>query len=182
MNDRSRDYLLIGVIFGAAFLLRIFFIPAPGYERDIYWFGTWMRTAVERGVSRVSLFVWCDYPPGYLYLLKTVGFLWTILTGSPIPADNTFAMRFLVKIIPTLTDIFGAYALYGIAKPRVSRTMSLMVLTTFAFNPALVFNSAVWGQVMSKSTTCRYPFRRICSTCLAAVWVLRPGRNPWLFS
>ena len=149
MNDRTRDYFLIWVILGAAFLLRLFFIPAPGYERDIYWFGTWMRTALEHGVSRVSQFVWCDYPPGYLYLLKIIGFLWKMLTGSPIPADNTFAMRFLVKIIPTLADILGAYALYRIAKPRVSRKMSIMVLIFYAFNPAAVFNSAVWGQVDS---------------------------------
>ena len=52
-------------------------------------FGTWMRTALDYGVSHIYEKVWCDYPPGYLYLLQGVGFLWKTVTNSPIPADNT---------------------------------------------------------------------------------------------
>jgi Gpi18-like mannosyltransferase len=136
--------LLCGALF-----LRLILVPLPGYERDIYWFGTWMRTAVDYGVSHIYQKVWCDYPPGYLYLLKGVGFFWKTVTNSPIPPDNTVAMRFLVKLIPISADIAGAWVLYRIALPRTSRKTALALLISYAFNPAIVFNSAVWGQVDS---------------------------------
>src|SRR5262245_13312680 len=75
-------FILAGALLAHAVLL-----PSAGYERDLYWFDTWMRTALEHGVAQVSAKVWCDYPPGYLYLLEAKGLLWTFLTGGPLPGD-----------------------------------------------------------------------------------------------
>jgi Gpi18-like mannosyltransferase len=149
VKDKYRSLLPVWLILGAAFLLRLFFIPSPGYENDVNSFSSWMRTSLEHGVAHVSEVVLCDYPPGYLYILKAVGLLWQTITNLPIPADGTVAIRFLVKIIPILADLAGAYVLYLIANPRLKRKTAFMVLTAHAFNPAIIFNSAVWGQVDS---------------------------------
>jgi Gpi18-like mannosyltransferase len=163
----DRSGAVVWALLGAALLLRLILVPLPGYERDIYWFGTWMRTAVDYGVSHIYEKVWCDYPPGYLYLLQGVGFFWKTVTNSPIPADNTLAMRFLVKIIPLSADIAGAWVLYRIALTRASRKTALALLIAYAFNPAIVFNSAVWGQVDSLTAL----------LVSLAIWSLISGRS-----
>jgi Gpi18-like mannosyltransferase len=145
-----RSNPLVWAMLGAALLLRLVLAPSAGYEKDIYSFATWMRAAVSSGVSHIYQTVpWCDYPPGYLYLLKSVGFLWQTVTTLPIPADNTVAIRFLVKTVPILADLAGAWVLYLIAMPRSGRKVATAALAFYAFNPAAVFNGAVWGQVDS---------------------------------
>lgn len=152
MTDEKtrRSDLLMWAILAAALLLRLILAPSSGYEKDIYSFATWMRAAVNFGVSHIYQTVpWCDYPPGYLYLLKAVGLLWQTVTTLPIPADNTVAIRFLVKTVPILADLAGAWVLYRIAIPWSGRKVALAALGFYAFNPAIFFNSAVWGQVDS---------------------------------
>ncbi len=147
--DLRSERLLPAALLGGALLVHLVLMPASGWERDGYWFVTWMRTAVEHGVSRISEIVWCDYPPGYLYVLKGTGLLWMALTGQPIPADGTLAARFLIKLVPALADLVTAWVLYRLAAPRLSRLAALVVLAAYAYNPALLFNSVVWGQVDS---------------------------------
>src|SRR5262245_1366928 len=106
---------LVAAVLGAAFIIHALLIPAPGWERDQYWFATWMRTAVDRGVAHVSEFTWCDYQPGYLYVLQGLGLLWTALTGAPLPADGTIALRVLIKLVPSLADLATAWVLYRLA-------------------------------------------------------------------
>ena len=125
-------------------------------------FGTWMRIAIEHGVAHVSETVWCNYPPGYLYLLKGTGLLWMTLSGLPLPADGTVAMRALVKLIPTIADLGGAWVLYQLAAVRRTRAAALVVLAVYAYNPALLFNSAVWGQADSL----------VALLMLVAVWAI----------
>jgi Gpi18-like mannosyltransferase len=137
------------LLLAGALLVHLVLMPMPGWELDVYRFVTWMRTAVEHGVSRVSETVWCDYPPGYLYVLKGTGLLWMALTGLPIPADGTLAARFLIKLVPALADLATAWALYRLAATRVSRGAALVVLAAYAYNPAMLFDSAVWGQADS---------------------------------
>lgn len=145
----SRASRALWWILAAALLGHLLLVNAPGYERDIYWFGTWMRTSVEQGVARVSEKVWCDYPPGYLYLLEGTGLLWKLFTGQATPADDTLGIRFLVKLVPILTDVAGGWVLFVLASSRLSRRRALLVAGGYAANPAMVFTSAVWGQADS---------------------------------
>jgi Gpi18-like mannosyltransferase len=136
-------------LLGGALLVHLVLAPVPGYERDLYNFGTWTRVALEFGVNRVSERVWCDYPPGYLYLLKGIGLLWTWSTGLPVPADGSLGIRFLVKLVPTLADLATAWVLFRIAVAKIGRRGALLVLAAYAYNPAILFNGAVWGQADS---------------------------------
>ena len=139
---------IVAGVLSAAFVVHLLLIPAAGWERDQYWFATWMRAAVDRGVAHVSESTWCDYPPGYLYVLQGLGLLWTALTGGSLPADGTVALRFLIKLVPSLTDLVTAWVLYRMARARHGRVgiAALLVLAGYAFNPAIIFDSAVWGQ------------------------------------
>ncbi len=161
------------LLLAGAFLVHLAVMPATGWARDGYWFVTWMRTAVEHGVSHVSEFVWCDYPPGYLYVLKGTGLLWIALTGQPLPADGTLAARFLVKLGPALLDLATAWVLYRLAVTRVQRGTALLVLAAYAYNPAMVFDSSVWGQVDSAvSLLVLVAAWAICARRFAVGWVI----------
>ncbi|HVN84271.1 MAG TPA: NPCBM/NEW2 domain-containing protein [Candidatus Binatia bacterium] len=149
-------------LLAGALALRVVVIPAPGWELDVTRFGWWMRAAVEHGVAQVSEVTWCNYPPGYLYLLKAVGLLWMWITRGPIPPDGSLALRALVKLIPIVSDLAGAWFLYRLAARTVRPTRALMVLGAYAYNPALWFNSAVWGQADSL----------VAVMLLASVWAL----------
>lgn len=141
----------VAVLLVASVLLHGALLPTTGWEEDLHWFGAWMRAAIEHGVAHVGDTVWCDYPPGYLYLLKGVGLLWMAITGAALPADDTLVLRVLLKLIPTAADVGAAWVLYRIASgrfapPRARRAQALVVLAAYAFNPAVLFNTAVWGQ------------------------------------
>ena len=84
-----------------------------------------MRTSLEAGASHVADKVWFDYPPGYIYLLETVGFLWKLFTRGDLPPDSSLAMRFLLKLLPITADLSGAWALYRIALPRLGLARAL---------------------------------------------------------
>ena len=155
-------------LLGGAFVIHLLLIPLAGWERDQYWFATWMRTAVGRDAAHVSESTWCDYPPGYLYVLQAVGWLWTALTGAPIPADGTVTLRFLIKLVPSLTDLLTAWVLYCLARahPGRARITALVVLAGYAYNPAIIFDSAVWGQADALP----------CVLLLLAVWAVGTRR------
>jgi Gpi18-like mannosyltransferase len=136
-------------LLGGALLIRLCFMPAPGWDLDVHRLGIWMRFAIENGVAHIGDHTWINYPPGYLYLLKAAGWLWMVVTGGPLPADDTIAMRYLVKLVPALADLAAALMLYLFAAPRLSREHALVVAAAYAYNPAMIFNSAVWGQADS---------------------------------
>ena len=169
--DRARalvaqhSRIVVAALLTGAFLVHVLLMPMRGWERDQYWFATWMRTAVEHGVAHASAFVWCDYLPGYLYILKGVGWLWTTLTNAPIPADGTVTLRFLLKIVPSLTDLLTAWVLYRLARAHLERPQlgAVLVLAGYAYNPAIIFDSAVWGQ--ADALTCLLLLLSVWAVC-----------------
>lgn len=150
-SERRRSLKAAGVLLGS-FAIHLLLIPTRGWEQDLHWFLVWTRAAVEHGVAHVAEHVWCDYPPLYLYLLKVVGGVWMVVSGGDLPADGTLAARFIVKLLPSLCDVATAWVLYRIALSQRAYAVALAVLGAFAFNPAIVFNSAVWGQADSVFT------------------------------
>ncbi len=139
---------LIWWILAAAVALHVILMPAPGWERDLYWHDVWIRTSLEHGIVELHEKVWCDYPPGYLYFLNGLGRAWTALLGD-LPPENSVSMLYILKFWAVLSNIAGAYILYRLAKKHFNRKRGLLIAALLAFNPALIFNSAVWGQVDS---------------------------------
>jgi len=171
--------IVVAVVLGGACVVHLLLFPARGWERDQYWFATWMRTAVERGVAHVSESTWCDYPPAYLYVLQGIGLLWTALTGAPIPADGTMTLRFLIKLVPSLTDLLTAWVLYRLARAQEGRTRmaALLILAGYAFNPAVIFDSAVWGQ--ADGLTCLLLVLGVWAVCARRFGSELPGSAAW---
>jgi len=80
------------------------------------------------------------YPPGSLYLLWFSGFLGRLLEPS---ADG---FRVIVETPPLIADFLIGLTLYFAAWRDGRTTRALLVMLLFALNPALIFDTVVWGQ------------------------------------
>jgi Gpi18-like mannosyltransferase len=136
---------LIGVL-GLALVFRFLLFPTQGYVNDMNTFAFWFNTAAEHG-PRVFYNVvletagWIDYPPFNVYLFWGFGSIARALAGSGTPP-----MFFMVKLVPTLFDMATASLIFVFVKNRLDFRAALLATALYAFNPAVVFNSAVWGQ------------------------------------
>ena len=139
----------------AALLLRfVIAISSVGYETDLNCFKGWAMQAASTLPWNFYDSIWCDYPPGYLYVLAPVGALGNI--GIP---QNLFSA--LIKLPACICDVLTAFMLYKIVKEHLNDDGALSAAALYLFCPATIVNSALWGQVDSVFTLIL-----ICSLCI----------------
>ncbi|MGA2910412.1 MAG: glycosyltransferase family 39 protein [Candidatus Microgenomates bacterium] len=83
---------------------------------------------------------WSDYLPGYLY------FLWLL---GKINVLGIFPQVVLYKIPATLSDLLTGLFIYKILKKSKGERWGIIGACIYIFNPAILANSALWGQVDS---------------------------------
>ncbi len=144
--------MLFGVTIGLALFVRLFLaITTKGFDTDISCFYSWATRVFEGGFSAFySPDVFTDYPPGYIYVLYVLGAIFhycKITYLSP-------AMLILIKLPNILCDIMAGALIYRIGSKKVSKGTALFLSAIYLFNPAVLINSAVWGQVDSLLVMC----------------------------
>jgi len=137
------------LLLGAAMLLRVALSATTrGYDADIGTFSAWAAHAADDLTSFYSPGFFADYPPGYIYPLWLVGKLRLLLAidfASP-------AFLVLLKLPAILADVVTAGLFFRLARRYWSAPTALMWSALYAFNPAVILDSAVWGQVDSVLT------------------------------
>jgi dolichyl-phosphate-mannose-protein mannosyltransferase len=133
-------------LFSLSFLIRFLLFPTQGYVNDLNTFAYWFNTAAEHG-PRVFYNVvyeaagWIDYPPFNVYFFWGFGSLAKALSFSGTPS-----MFYLIKLLPNLFDTATAFLIFVFVRKRLDFKIALLATALYAFNPAVVFNTAVWGQ------------------------------------
>ena len=138
-----------------------FYLPQSGLANDVSAYAAWAQRLASIGPSEFyEPGYFSDYPPGYLYvlwLLGTVGKAVVPLVGQ----DPTLG---LVKVPAILADVGIAWLLFVLCRrwggQLVDRTrfgvgaesLGLAAATIYLFNPGVIFDSAVWGQIDSVGT------------------------------
>ena len=145
MNAR-RGWVLLAIL-AVAFIVRVYFIPAPGYERDVQLFKIWSRAGAEYGVGNLYDHEWCDYPPAYLYVFKTIGSVYR--NFYPDYKEHTYLFDLLIKLPPIVMDLATALLLYFFIRRKYPERIARFACAAYAFNPFIIFNSAIWGQADS---------------------------------
>jgi len=139
----------LALLLAAAALLRIALAATTrGYDADIGTFSAWAGHAAEGLTSFYSPGYFADYPPGYIYPLWLIGKLRLALGvgfDSPI-------FLVLLKLPAILADCATAGLLFLLGKRHGNSGTSLALAALYAFNPAVILDSAVWGQVDSVLT------------------------------
>jgi Gpi18-like mannosyltransferase len=121
-------------------LIRILLFPLPGYKVDLSTFAAWFNAAAEHGIRVFYNVVWSDYPPFNVYLFWMFGSLAKQLSLS---GTN---LVYLIKLLPNLFDAATAFLVFVFVRKRLDFKTSLLAAALYAFNPAVIFDAAAWGQ------------------------------------
>lgn len=131
----------------AAFILRIILAPViEGYPSDIACFKGWAGMAAAKGLPGFYLsesFV--DYPPGYIYILYLIGLLRKLFSLS---FDST-ALLILIKSPAIIADMITSLIIFRAGKKEIGFASASLLSLFYAFNPAVIFDSTIYGQVDS---------------------------------
>jgi len=132
--------MLLRVVLAASF---------KGHPIDVGTFSAWAGHAAEGLLSFYSPGYFADYPPGYIYVLWLIGKLRALLqTGFDTP-------EFLVMLkFPAIAaDLATIWVIHRLATAQnCGSTQALTLAALYAFNPAVIADSAAWGQVDSVLT------------------------------
>lgn len=136
-----------GLALAAAFLLRLWIAHTiHGHPGDMATFAAWAGEAAASGIGGFySNAGFADYPPGYIYVLYLLGKVqqWFDLGAS------SAAFGVVLKMPSLLADLAAAILVYYLGKRRISAKAAFGLGLLYLFNPAVIVNSAAWGQVDS---------------------------------
>ncbi len=137
----KRELSFLAVLLLVAFIIRVLLYPLQGYENDTNTFISWFNTAAQHGIRPFySVVSWCDYPPFNVYIFWAFGSLASSVSAWGINVTS------VVKLAPTLFDIATSALIYLFVRKQLTFKQSLVASALYAFNPAIIFNVAVWGQ------------------------------------
>ncbi|MBR5219107.1 MAG: glycosyltransferase family 39 protein [Clostridia bacterium] len=116
-----------------------------GYEADMNCWRGWSELMLQGGPwNFYRSDVFCDYSPGYLYVLWLLGGIKKLmgLTGT--------AEVILYKLPAIICDVLAGVVIYSLAQKEIkNKNISQALCLLYMLSPAVIINSAVWGQVDS---------------------------------
>lgn len=142
----KKDYwlpLMLSIIVAVAIRVAVA-ISFEGYASDIGCFKGWAVAAFEHGPSNFyTSGMFADYPPGYMYILYSLGWIRNVFN-----IESTGAIFTLIIKIPSIAaEVITAIIVYRIAKKQIGKWFAFFCSALVLFNPAMLFNSSAWGQI-----------------------------------
>lgn len=156
MPISSRLIFVIVVVF--SLLIRIAFIPNPGFEADVSFWKGWGLAAADKGV------VWSmhntnnNYPTPFAYTLAGMVHAYRFLGGNPYNIDEYWSntnLRFLIvsKLPAIIADYGIALLLIFLARlfnpSKRSDNIGYLLAGLYLLSPISIMDGAWWGQVDS---------------------------------
>lgn len=136
------------LILSAGFFVRIVFaFLYSGHPTDMACFNSWSDMLKTDGFSAFyTSDAFTDYPPGYMYILYILSFI------KDIFGYDTIFTYVILKLPAIISDLFIGYLIYKICEKYDNNKSKILLCSFFVFNPAVILNSSVWGQVDSVFT------------------------------
>lgn len=128
-----------------ACLVRIYFaFFSKGLYGDLYCFGTWGDRMAQLGPANFyAPDFFCDYPPGYIWILGFVGFLAKLWNISLVEFYGFCMLKLMV--IPF--DLFLIFVMYTVMRRYCDFKRTLLFTICIAFHPIYFVAGVCWGQV-----------------------------------
>jgi Gpi18-like mannosyltransferase len=140
----SSQAFLVILILAVSLLIRLLLFRIQGYYGDLDHFRNWYNFTAEKGLYSFYDSTQSDYPPFNVYIF--------FLFGKLAHALGPGSLNFITKLPSNLFDIATAYLIFRFVRQRYSFPFALGAMTVYAFNPATIFDLAVWGQMDSVYT------------------------------
>ena len=123
-------------------MIRILLSPVPGHSGDLFTFSAWFQTATEHG-PRVFYEVtsFSDYPPFNVYIFWVFGSL-----AKSLSLFGKSSLSYVLKLPSNLFDVATAVLIFVFLRRKLSFEDSILAASLYAFNPATIFNTSIWGQ------------------------------------
>ncbi|MEG2074004.1 MAG: hypothetical protein RRY54_04500 [Angelakisella sp.] len=147
METIKKHRWVLGIL-AAAFLLRtVLMLLCDGYSTDVTCFVAWSENMVKYGAGGFYTGgFFADYPPAYLYWLWGAGLINQALGVEPFSAVSLY----ILGLLPLFCDMFTAWLAWYLCERAGHSRLGIFALALLAFSPALVFNLAVWKQVVCR--------------------------------
>jgi len=137
-----RELILLAVLLIFTFVVRILFFPNPGFENDLHTYESWFNTAATYGPRPFYNIVnWVDYPPFNVYIFWIFGSV-----AKNLSLFGSDLMRYIIKLPPNIFDLATSTLIFIFARKHSNLKMALTATALYSFNPAIIFDAAVWGQ------------------------------------
>ncbi len=146
----ARPWVQLGLLLAAGLavrmLLAVVLLPETGFKSDMVLWADWAHRLDAAGPGafyRPDAPYFNDYPPVFPYVLWSLAEfarLMSTLTGG---ADMTVG---LLKVPFIAADIATAAAVYGLGRQLGRHRLGMIAAAIFVFNPAVLFDSTIWGQ------------------------------------
>jgi Gpi18-like mannosyltransferase len=134
----KRETIILAVVLAVSLAVRVLLFPLKGYSIDTNDFISWFSTAASQGIRPFySVAGFVDYPPFNVYIFWAFGSLANALNLN---------MATMVKVVPNLFDLATASLIFFFVRKQASFKTALLSTALYAFNPAVIYNTAVWGQ------------------------------------
>jgi len=138
----SREYAAVVALLLVAFLVRLAFFWNQGYAGvDTQDFMSWFQTAATHGLRVFYDVTWSDYPPFNVYFFWIFGLL-----AQRLSLFGSILFTYVMKLPANIFDMGTALLIFFFVRPRLSFKKSILAMGLYAFNPAVIFDAAVWGQ------------------------------------
>lgn len=138
---------LIGLVVGVTVIVRYLLTLLPSYQVDMGGYSAWSLYLAQAGFDGFYQTFHVVYAPAYMYLLWLTGKITTLFSLSM----ETHVL--LIKLWAVLSDLVGGYLIYLIGKRLGKAKLGFILGTAYVLNPAIFFNSSVWGQFDSIPAT-----------------------------
>lgn len=130
-----------------AFVVRMALSSLPAFEYDQNAFRFWSIRLAELGPAKFySEQVFTNNPVGFLYILWAIGSIKTNLLSHSFFSQNNQHYDLLLKLPANIADIVSAVLIYSIIKRKLNERWALLGFSLYAFNPAIISESAIFGQ------------------------------------
>ncbi len=137
----KREIIILAAVLAVSFLVRLLLFPLRGYPIDTNDFLSWFNTAATHGIRQFySATGWTDYPPLNVYIFWFFGSIANAASKAGISAVN------IVKLAPNLFDMGTAVLIYVFIRKQTSFKLAVAATALYVFNPAVIYDAAVWGQ------------------------------------
>ncbi len=141
-----RGRLLIAATLLASFGLHLYFSLMPDTMGDLRIFSVWAYQLERFGIAGayfIHPYYPIDYPPGFLYVLRSVVWLHGLVDTSPLGPSSE--LQHWIRIPYAIADLLTAWLIYLSVKRVAPWRTAYWALVAYAFNPAVIFASAYWG-------------------------------------
>ena len=146
----GRPIALLMLILVLGLFVRLALVDNEGHGSDLRLNQTWARSAAELGlaqsyVEQLDGGALPNYPPFSIMMFAGAGHLYKAFF-APDSAVLQPQLRRMVKLPAIGADLLTCIFLYGLLAQWRSRKVALTGALLYALHPAVIHNSAVWGQ------------------------------------